>query len=520
MDADDLLQRFDGRSRLLLRSLLSGVKAARRALWVFRRQRRCEPDLFIHACMDTLCQDEPCLDGEALTLRPLVCLFPVAFKRNLLSFLHLVHLMLPRPSLVRLLDCLSQDPSRDPWIRALLGQLRRDLQPQTCNKDPLLTPQGRERLGELCGRLASCGGLGARERFSWFSGLVPVDLPDPESQRKRTSESAGFDVDGVAIRSKRRRTDGAGGGKAPSETDQLQLGWSQLTGDIETVPMETVPTETVPVETVPVGGAVEPQQLSAVGPSSVLPEHIKASVPRIKELLETEWDQGSSSVLQVLNECDPSQVELLCEALCLSEVPEQTLPQFITSLLGLSPDLSFSTAATLIRSLFLGKVHSLSEPASRCLVTAMTSLCSRYPRSTCFTLIGPVLEAGQSGSAQAELLCRLIEDCLEPHYQILVFERALAVAWSEGVLSVIHTLLDSQLELSADTFSLFTTRLSQQAPQFTTSMKFAKMVLTVLTKYQSHVNATHKHSLACSLDLNQTFLKKSLQAALKRISPA
>ncbi|XP_061114144.1 Fanconi anemia group E protein isoform X2 [Conger conger] len=511
MDADALLQRFDGRSRLLLRSLLSCSRADRRALWVFYRLRRCEPDLFMHDCLDTLCQDEPCLDGEALTL-PLVCLFPVAFKRNLLSFLHLVHPMLPTPGLVRLLDCLTRDPSHDPWISALLGQLGRDLHPQACSKHPLLTPQGRDRLGELCARLAPCGGGGPGGSVSWSSRLAAVALPGPGSQRKRTSESAGFDIEGeaAALQSKRRRLDRAGEEALPSETDGLQQGGSHLAGDLEIVPMETVSLE----------GGVAPQPLSPAGASSVLSENIKASIPRIKELLETEWDEGSSSVLQVLNECDPSQVELLCEALCLSEVPEPTLPQFITSLLALSPDLSFSTAATLIRNLFCGKVHGLSEPASRCLVTAVTSLCSRYPRSTCSALIGPVLEAGQTGSAQAELLCRLIEDCLEPHYQILVFEQVLAVPWGEGVLSVLHTLLDCQLELSEATFSLFTARLSQQAPPFATSMKFAKMVLTVLTKYHSHVNTAHKHSLACCLDQNQTFLKKSLQAALKRISPS
>ncbi|KAJ8257828.1 hypothetical protein GJAV_G00190160 [Gymnothorax javanicus] len=516
MDADVLLQRFDGRSRLLLRSLLSGIRAVHRALWVFQRQQRCEPDLFMHACLDTLCQEEPCLVGESLTLRPLVFLFPVAFKRNLLSFLHLVHSTLPRPNLIRLLDCLSQDPSHDQWIWALLGQLRQVLQPQSCRKDNLLTPQSRQRLGELCVKLASHTGR-AGDRISWFSRLSTVDTVGCESQRKRTSESAGFDVDlgGVATQSKRRRLEWASEDEVSSEINEFKLGGSQLACDSETVPIETVPMETVSME-----DAVEPQEPSVVGSRNFLPDHIKASIPQIKELLETEWDQGSTSVLQVLNECDPSQVELLCDAVSLSEVPEQNLPQFITSLLALSPDLSFSTATTLIKKLFLGKVCSLSEPASRCLVTAVTSLCSRYPRSTCSALIGPVLEAGETGSAQAELLCRLVEDCLEPHYQILVLEKVLAVSWSEGLLSIIHTMLDHQLELSEEMFSHLIARLSQQAPQFAASMKFAKMVLTVITKYQSHVNTTQKHSLACCVEVNQTFLKKSLQAALKRISPS
>lgn len=44
------------------------------------------------------------------------------------------------------------------------------------------------------------------------------------------------------------------------------------------------------------------------------------------------------------------------------------------------------------------QAQSLSEPASRCLVTAVTSLCSRYPRPMCHALIGPVLEEKDLGT--------------------------------------------------------------------------------------------------------------------------
>ncbi|XP_036388668.1 Fanconi anemia group E protein [Megalops cyprinoides] len=529
MDTDSLLRRFDGRSRLLLKSLLllSG-SAVRRALWVFHRQRRSEPDLFLHTCLDTLCQDEPRLEGDTLklTLKPLVCLFPVVFKRNLLSFLHLAHTEVPRPALTRLLDCLSQDASEDYWMQALLRQLRQDLRQKDPINNPLFTPQCRERLGELCEILRTDDGARAEERVSWFSGFVsdppqnsvePLAVLDPsengaellsvEVQRKRKSENADVDVDGegAGSQSKRRRMDWGNEEGLSSKDEDLELGDAHLHGDTENVSK---------------ADTVDPQQLSPVGSAGTLPEHIKASISQIKELLETEvsWERGSSSVLQVLNDCDPHQVELFCSILHLSELPEQILPQFCTSLLEVSPDLSYSTAANIIGTLFLKKILSLSEPASRCLVTATTSLCSRYPRATCSSLIGPVLEARHIDNVRAELLCKLIEACLEPHHQILVFGQVLAVPWSEDMLSVIHTLLESKLELSEETFSLFITQLSQQAPHFSSSMRFSKMMLTVLTKYQSHVNAAHTHALSSCLAQNHTFLKKSLQAALKRIS--
>uniref|UniRef100_A0A672KKH5 Uncharacterized LOC107577385 n=1 Tax=Sinocyclocheilus grahami TaxID=75366 RepID=A0A672KKH5_SINGR len=130
-------------------------------------------------------------------------------------------------------------------------------------------------------------------------------------------------------------------------------------------------------------------------------------------------------------------------------------------------------------------------------------------------LIEPVLQKGHTGSAQAELLCKLVVNCLEPHHRLLVFRAILGVSWDEGVLSIIHALLDSKLELSEKDFSLFTDQLCSQSPHFSKSMKFAKMLLSVLTKYQSHVNPARHHTLSSCLSFNETFLKKSLQAALK-----
>lgn len=114
------------------------------------------------------------------------------------------------------------------------------------------------------------------------------------------------------------------------------------------------------------------------------------------------------------------QMELLCRILQLSDLQEQSLPRLCSSILASTSDLSYSTATTMVKSLLLKKVlpseislhmllfvfcqwhnnvvfcliqvQSLSAPASRCLVTAVTSLSSRYPRPVCSALIGPVLD--------------------------------------------------------------------------------------------------------------------------------
>lgn len=511
MDPAMFLGRFDGQSKLLVRALLCGSSGAHRALEVFHRQQRANPDMSLSNFIETLCQDEVCgpdRTGQPLTVGPLVWLFTALLKKNLLSFIHLVYLSLPCPPVLHLLKCLCQDPHRTPWMTAMIRQLERNL--EVHNEEPLYTPHCGQRLKELSQRLVGSDETGGWAKcFSRQTSECERASGSSElgTQRKRKGSFLALDSDGedTGQESKRIKVEVCG---SESLDDEEKSATTELSGRLgNDAPAETPAEERTPAA-------------AAESPSDVLPEHIKVSVLQIKELLEsqTEWDQSSMEMFEVLNDCDPGQVELLCSMLRFPDLPEQTLPKLCSSILAPSFDFSYSTAATLIKSLLLQKILSLSEPASRCLVTAGTSLCSRYPRPVCHALIGPVLEEKTIGNPQAELLNRLVESCLDSHYRLLVLQMTFKMTWGEAVLSIIHSLLDSRLDLSEELFTQFTGQLVSQGPKFTKSVKFAKMMLTVLTKYNSHVTAEHKQSLHSCLMVNETFLKKSLQAALKRIT--
>ncbi|XP_033484232.2 Fanconi anemia group E protein [Epinephelus lanceolatus] len=511
MDAGMFLNRFDGQSKLLVRSLLCGASGAQRAVGVFHRQHRANPEMSLSNFIEILCQDQvicPLTEAQPLTVKPLVCQFPALFKQNLLSFIYLVHSFLPRTAVLHLLKCLSQDPHPSPWVTALVRQMERTL--GSHNEEPLYTPRCSHRLTELSQRL-----LGVGEAGGWakcFGGHTvesetqsAFGLSELGTQRKRKVSFVSLDSDGeeTGQQSKRIKMDICGSECLNAEEQNAKEETSGGLGN-------DAAAETRAEELQPAPG----------GSCDALPEQIKVSALQIKELLEsqTEWDQNSVEVFKVLNDCDPGQVEVFCSMLSLPDLPEQTLPKLCNSILAPSLDFSYSTAATLLKSLLLQKVLSLSEPASRCLVSAVMSLCSRYPRPMCHAVIEPVLEEKNIGNPQAELLNRLIENCLDSHYRLLVLQMTFKITWSEAVLSIIHSLLDSKPDLSEEMFTQFTEQLVSQSPQFTKSVKFAKMMLTVLTKYSSHVTAAHKHSLHGCLMSNETFLKKSLQAALKRIT--
>ncbi|XP_034550771.1 Fanconi anemia group E protein [Notolabrus celidotus] len=506
MDSSGFLCRFDGQSKLLVLALLSGASGPFRALDIFQKQQR-SSDMSLCSFIQTLCQEEINYretEAKALTVLPLVCLFPALFKENLLSFIHLIQPVLPQTTILHLIKCLSQDPHSSPWVTTLVKQLKRSMGAN--NAECLYSPQCSQRLKELSQRLVSCSDTGGWAKC-FSSGTAGSEsqrafgLSELGSQRKRKESFISLDSDGeeTGSQSKRMKMDICVHECLETEEKSLKEELSESDAPAETPAKEPQPTTDL---------------------FDALPEYMKVAVLQIKELLEshTEWDQSSMDVFKVLNECDPGQVELLCRMLNFPDLPEQTLPKLCSCILAPSLDISFSTSATFIRSLLLERVLSLSEPASRCLVNAVTSLCSHCPRPMCHALIEPVLQDANIGNPQAELVSRLIEGCMDSHYKLLVLQMTLKIAWNEAVLSITHSLLDSKLDLSEELFTQFTEQLVSQGPQFTKSVKFAKMMLTVLTKYSSHVNAAHKHSLSSCLVLNETFLKKSLQAALKRIS--
>ncbi|CAL8326936.1 unnamed protein product [Boreogadus saida] len=154
---DGLTARLTGKDKLLVLALMSGTSGARRALCVFEKQQRYDLKLSLSTFLEMLCQNaiSPGNLSEPILPRPLVCLFPVAFKRNVLSFLRLVNKVLPQTRVVQLLECLSKDPRQDHWVTALIGQLQRDM--GSLRDVPLYTASCSQRLKMISERLKDTG---------------------------------------------------------------------------------------------------------------------------------------------------------------------------------------------------------------------------------------------------------------------------------------------------------------------------------------------------------------------------
>ncbi|NXK76428.1 FANCE protein, partial [Amazona guildingii] len=184
----------------------------------------------------------------------------------------------------------------------------------------------------------------------------------------------------------------------------------------------------------------------------------------------------------------PSQLEGLCSFLQLSTCPEHLLVRFCSWLLVLSPELSYTSAATLAQQLFLRRVQSLTQPPSRHLMAALTSFCSKYSRPFCRVLVAAVLQEPGEGAERTKLVCELVEEGLELDSVRLVLSQVLEVPLSEKLLPIVQAVLGRQEVLPAELFDLLVLRLCRQAPAFSTSLGYARLVMAVLTVYHSQVS--------------------------------
>ncbi|XP_032109409.1 Fanconi anemia group E protein isoform X4 [Sapajus apella] len=491
-------------ARLLLQALQAGPEGARRGLGVLRTlSSRSGKPFDWGRLLEALCQEEPVVQGPdgRLELKPLLLRLPWICQRNLMSLLMAVQPSLPQSGLLSVLQIAQQDlaPDPDAWLRALGELLQRDLGVGTSIEGP--SPLSKKCQTQLRGL---CRGLGQGGRR-----LKSSQAPDPEEEKNRD-----FEQPGKRRKESEEEPASPEGNRAPK---RLRC-WEEEEDHEEERP-EHKSLESLadgggasPIKDQPVMGAKTGKDGSSLedakglAESLELPKAIQDQLPRLQQLLKTleERLEGLEDVppveLQLLHECSPSQ---LC-----------------TWLLALSPHLSLSNATVLTRSLFLGRILSLTSSASRLLKTALTSFCAKYTYPVCRALLDPVLQAPGTGPAQTELLCCLVKaESLEPDAQVLMLGQILELPWKEETFLVLQSLLERQVEMTPEKFSVLMEKLCKRGLAATTSMAYAKLMLTVMTKYQANITETQRLGLAVALEPNTTFLRKSLQAALKHLGP-
>ncbi|XP_038604688.1 Fanconi anemia group E protein [Tachyglossus aculeatus] len=438
-----------------------------------------------------------------LPTTPLLLQLPPVCQANLLALLLATRPALPRPAVRSLLQLVRCPSASDPWLRALGDLLGRELG-EAEEGASLLTAECREQLRGLCRTLRGPDrGLGPNR--AEVSVEAAEDMGSQSYRRGRKGLEREDDSQEGERPPKRPRVqegeeEGGSPGEGPSAVAGQEGGSPSGAGESEEDSISL--------------GAVDGEACGRPGETLDLPQDIKGLV---SQLLEIEWEGPLGSPptdLHLLHQCFPHQLEAVCEQLRLCQLPDTAIYQLSTWLLALAPDLSSSSATVLAQSLFLDKILSLTAPASRVLTAALSAFCTKYPHAIGLGLFRPLLLSPATGPLQTGLLCQLMEKTLEPEQLILMLSLALDLPWTEATFPLLQTLLGQQLALPPETLDQLLGQLCCQTPVFASSVAFSRLVLTVLTQYRSHITETQKLSLAAALQLNTTFLRKTLLTVL------
>uniref|UniRef100_A0A6I8NN02 Fanconi Anaemia group E protein C-terminal domain-containing protein n=1 Tax=Ornithorhynchus anatinus TaxID=9258 RepID=A0A6I8NN02_ORNAN len=436
---------------------------------------------------------------------PLLLQLPPLCQGNLLALLLATRPALPTPAVRSLLQLARHPSASGPWLRALEELLGRELG-EAEEGGSLLSAECREQLRDLCRRLRGPG-----------RGLGPNDAEVPgEAAEDPGSQSYGRGRKGLEREEDSR--DGEPPPKRPrvleEEEESKEEGGSPGEGASAEAGEEECPSGTGESKDSISLGTVDEEACFRQGETPDLPQDIKALVA---QLLEVEWEgpPGSGPTdLQLLSRCSPRQLEAVCEQLRLCQLPDTGIFQLSSWLLGLAPDLSSGSATVLAQHLFLDKILSLTAPASRVLTAALSAFFTKYPHAIGLGLFRPLLLSPATGPLQTGLLCQLMEKTLEPEQLILMLSLTLDLPWTEATFPLLQSLLGQQLVLPPETLDQLLGQLCCQAPVFASSMAFSRLMLTILSQYRSHITETQKLSLAAGLQLNTTFLRKTLLTVL------
>ncbi|XP_075910438.1 Fanconi anemia group E protein isoform X2 [Petromyzon marinus] len=565
MDLRSFLDRSRPAHRLLLHALLVARRPEAAGLACARRleARGSRP---WRALVEELCVEVPGTgpgQHARLALLPALLRLPVSLQRSVVSLLSTVRDEVPAPALALLRRALLHPAAPcDPWVRVAA----RTMEPPSQRVDDgggAVSEVWRARYAALCENLRArsrCQGDGGHRgdtaehvgtarlaergepetpvvpgRGSDDEGTVGVTCdPAPSGTRKRPvpdddgGDDGGGDGGGggvesgnAAVAHKRPRLD------SPRHAGDLSAsGRAALGGD----PGTPVPG---PRESSDGGGGdgcgadiLDELPLPKAEQEQGLPPHIKEKVAKVKEWLEAScefpgMEETSPAEVSLLNECRPEQVSAVCSVLGAATLPEESVALLATAVAALTPKIGHAASTHLARELFLSKLSSLEQPASRLLSGALGSFCSSYPKQGCAACLLPLTQTGELGPFQVEFMCRVIRDNLASDdlpslLRLLVSSPG--VCWGEGLLTVLQATLDRKMELNAEEVEMLVVAMSAHAASFAKSLKFAKLLLALVNKHGAQVTRGHGATLAAMVEVGDTFMKRTLRAALKKIS--
>ena len=245
-----------------------------------------------------------------------------------------------------------------------------------------------------------------------------------------------------------------------------------------------------------------------------LKNHLRSSEDLDVELIQ--------EFLKCFLEITPKDLATIFTFLEMSSVPETSIILLIRQFLLLEKECSFQATVAFAAHCIGVWLGSLQQAGSRNLLAAVTAFVQQHPKAFVDGVMVKQFNATSLLWPQYDLFVKVVKNFERETLQYFIEKMVKSnegdsfSVWNEHMILVLSAVLEKRLELDVSIFEKFANWLQFQSLPLASSLKFAKLVLTLISKYASLVKprlATFKQIL----EENNTFLKKSGLTTLKKL---
>ncbi|KAH9086472.1 hypothetical protein LEN26_020119 [Aphanomyces euteiches] len=221
-----------------------------------------------------------------------------------------------------------------------------------------------------------------------------------------------------------------------------------------------------------------------------------------------------------LESCDADLLALLCSTLQLSQLPDDVALAFVQKLLEAKWVVRY-TAVCLDASLF-SRVHAATAAISRLVLKALQAVCNDMPVFAIERLVVPVLAADAANPPQCEAMTRIIRDGLGAQHMLPLVDQLTSArvlrTTNDRVLLVVQQIFNAKATLTQATIDRVVSELEQAvATAPSSSVKFASIVFTIVTKYEA-LCVSHRDRLAAIAARCTSSMGKTAARAIDKLA--
>jgi Fanconi Anaemia group E protein FANCE len=228
-----------------------------------------------------------------------------------------------------------------------------------------------------------------------------------------------------------------------------------------------------------------------------------STVLRVDQSSGSTFEHACDAIASVANEskCSDELIMVICALMLQSEV-------------------SFHRAVHFLQTVITPRVILLRAPATRVFATTLTNAATSLPSATIQGLLAPCISDTSMGSAQCEIVTRVIKKCLTETHKSVLLQQVLAyenAEWSDYTTRAIVAIIERPITMSQGTATLLTQRLVDHSTKLSKSLHFARLMFSFVSKYPG-IAVHHTRLLEHAASKLKTFMQKSVSKALAKLS--